>query len=148
MHAWTWLLVIALVVALVLCWGVSRELRDTRLRATRLTERVKRLRRLIMLDRLDRLERDIKEIEAFTLQCKTWVHDWDEGGASMASYAAACRSFVQRSTAEGQSRDHADAVARAVLGQLVRGDPVRAARLGQLLSQDERSRWLQEKAAE
>lgn len=148
MHVWTWLLVTALVVALALCWGVSRELRDTRLRATRLTGRVKRLRRLIMLDRLDRLERDIKEIEALTLRCKTWMHDWDEGGASLPSYAAACRSFVQRSTAEGGSRDHADAVVRAVLGRLVRGDPVRAARLGQLLSQDERSRWLKENAAE
>lgn len=142
MHVWNWLLLAMLVIVLVLCWHVSRELRVTRRRASKFRRRVKRLRQLIMLDRLDRLEREIRNIEDLMIRWGRYGRQAEDFEGIVASYVATCRSFVQRGAEKGESRDHVDAVVRVVLGHLVRNNPRHYARLGQILSQDEYDRWV------
>lgn len=148
MEGWTWLLLIALVIVLVLGWRDSRELHDTRRRASKLARRVKRLRQRIMLDRLDRLERDVRDIEDLIIRRRAPVHGSEDTEGLVARYVATCRSFVHRSLGEGRGPDHADAVVRVVLGRLVRDDPGCYVRLEQILSPAERDRWLKERAVE
>lgn len=142
MHGWTWLLLTTFVVAVVLYWHAGCELLETRRRVARLSRRVKRLRRQVVLDRLDRLEHQVRAIEDLITRRRSPGTHSNETATVVASYVAVCRSFVQRWAEEGGGRDHADAVVRVVLGQLVRNDPGHGARLGQILSKEERDRWL------
>ena len=147
MQASDWLLLTTLAIVAVVCWRVSLELRATRLRTVRLMRRVKRLRRLILLDRLDHLERDIRDIEDLLVRRRPQGHNSEDTGASVASYVATCRSFVHRRVAEGGGQEQADAVARVVLGHLVRNGRGLSERLGQILTPDEHDRWLKKGTA-
>lgn len=148
MPAWTWLLLFVLVIVSVLSWRVGLELRGARRRAAKLARRVKRYRLLVMLHRLERLERDVRDIEDLLIRRRPPAHAPDDIDSTLTRYVAACRGFVRRSAREGGSQEHADAVVRLVLDRLVRQGPGRDARLGHILSHNERARWLGEGAAE